>query len=155
MIRLHEVVTVILLAIFGLSCECLVLQLDTDNRVLTYSRIELLLLRASLLSNTKQVVALPSELRKRKRGRCGGVRSRIRKSPFKPPLPSIILSNVRSLRNKMDLLHAWCQLERAFRDTCIIALSETWLGESVSDVDVSLDNFTIIRSNSTRQSGKM
>lgn len=47
-----------------------------------------------------------------------------------------------------------CQLERAFRDTCIIALTETWLDESISDTEVSLDNFTVIRSDRTGQSGK-
>ncbi|CAL8361170.1 unnamed protein product [Arctogadus glacialis] len=45
----------------------------------------------------------------------------------------------------MDLLHARCRMERAFRDICIIALTETWLDDSVSDDEVSLDNFTIIR----------
>lgn len=57
--------------------------------------------------------------------------------------------------NKMDLLHARCRMERAFRGICIIALSETLLDQSVTDVAVSLGNFTIIRSNSTKQSGKM
>lgn len=55
----------------------------------------------------------------------------------------------------MDLLHARCRLERAFRDICIIALSETWLDESVSDAEVSLDNFMIIRSDRSKASGKM
>ena len=64
------------------------------------------------------------------------------------------MSNVRSLRNKMDLLHARCWFERAFNDICIIALSETWLEESVPDSEVRLDNFTIIRSDRTRHSGK-
>jgi hypothetical protein len=45
-------------------------------------------------------------------------------------------------------------MERAFRDICIIALTETWLDDSVSDDEVSLDNFTIIRSDRTRNSGK-
>ncbi|GAA6215221.1 A disintegrin and metalloproteinase with thrombospondin motifs 17 isoform X1 [Lates japonicus] len=54
----------------------------------------------------------------------------------------------------MDLLHARCRLERAFRDICIIALTETWLDESVLDEEVGLDNFTIIRSDRTTNSGK-
>lgn len=82
----------------------LVYLMSTGNRLLTYSRNELLLHRTSLPCNVKPDVVLPPELRPRKRGRREGIRSRIRKRPFKPPLPSIILANVHSLRNKMDLL---------------------------------------------------
>ncbi|KAK0135719.1 hypothetical protein N1851_028396 [Merluccius polli] len=149
----YKVITVFL-AILWLICDSFALQPDTGNRLLTYGRDELLLHRASLWSNLKPAVVLPSELKPRKRGKRGGIRSRVRRRPFRPPLPTIIMSNVRSLRNKMDLLHARCRFERAFRDICIIALSETWLEESVSDSEVSLDNFTIIRSDRTRHSGK-
>ena len=38
--------------------------------------------------------------RKHKRGKKGGVRRRLKKARTRPPLPSIILSNVRSLRPK-------------------------------------------------------
>lgn len=45
--------------------------------------------------------------RKRKRGRRGGVRQRLRRRGFRRlPLPSIILGNVQSLRNKIDELQA-------------------------------------------------
>ena len=125
-----------------------------DGGLLTYSREELLPLRDSPPSNIKPTAALPPELRPRKRGKQGGIQSRIRRRPFKPPLPSIILANIRSLRNKMDMLHARCRLERAFRDICIIALTETWLDGSISDNEVTLDGFTIIRSDRTVQSGK-
>ena len=40
----------------------------------------------------------------RKRGRRGGVRERLRRRNNRPPLPSIILSNVRSLTPKLDEL---------------------------------------------------
>lgn len=55
----------------------------------------------------------------------------------------------------MDLPHARCQLQRAFRNNFIIALSKIWLEESVPDVEVSLDNFLIIRSNRMGQLRKM
>ncbi len=154
MIYRYKAIIIALILTAWLICRNHAHPIDTGNRLLTYSRDVLLLHRSSLLCNIKPDVVLPPELRPRKRGRRGGIRSRIRKRPFKPPLPSIILSNVRSLRNKMDLLHARCRLERAFRDICIIALSETWLDQSVSDVEVSLDNFTIIRADRTEQSGK-
>lgn len=44
-------------------------------------------------------------------------------------------------------------MELAFMDICIFAL--TWLDEMVSDVEVSLNNFMIIRSDRKRQSGMM
>ncbi|XP_061896893.1 uncharacterized protein LOC133645982 [Entelurus aequoreus] len=143
-----------IIAALSLICDSLALQPDTNDRLLTYSRDELLLHRASLWNNTKPAVVLPSELRPKKRGRRGGIQSRVRRRPFKRPLPTIIMSNVRSLRNKMDLLHARCRFERALRDICIIALSGTWLEESVIDSEVSLDNFTIVRSDRTKHSGK-
>lgn len=87
-------------------------------------------------------------------GSRGGVRDRLRRRPFRPPLPSIILANVRYLRNKMDQLHAKCQGERLFRDVCIIALTESWLDESISDSEINLDNFLTVRADRTRQSGK-
>lgn len=84
----------------------------------------------------------------------GGVRTRLRKRPFKPPLPSVIMANVRSLRNKVDTLHAKCLVDRAYKEACIIALTETWLDEAVPDAEVSLDNFTILRADRTKDSGK-
>ena len=121
---------------------------------LTYSQVELLQLSSSALCNARPAVNLPPEIRPRKRGRRGGVRTRLRKRPFRPSLPSILLANVRSLRNKMDLLHAKCRVERAFRNVCIIALTETWLDGDVLDTEVSLDNFSILRADRTSRSGK-
>lgn len=54
----------------------------------------------------------------------------------------------------MDQLHAKCQGERLFRDACIIALTESWLHESISDSEINLDNFLTVRADRTRQSGK-
>ena len=147
-------VIVVFLAILRLICDNIALQPDAGNGLLTYSRDELLLHRASLWSNIKPAVDLPSELKPRKRGKRGGIRSRVRRRPFRPPLPTVIMANVRSLRNTMDLLHARSRYQKTFKDVCIIALSETWLDESVPDSEVSLDNFTIIRADRTRDSGK-
>ena len=40
--------------------------------------------------------------RLQKRGKRGGTWARLKANPFKPPLPTIFLSNARSARNKMD-----------------------------------------------------
>ncbi|KAJ8363033.1 hypothetical protein SKAU_G00118640 [Synaphobranchus kaupii] len=44
--------------------------------------------------------------------------------------------------------------ERAYREACIIALTESWLDETVPDPEVHLDNFTIFRADRTKASGK-
>ena len=109
---------------------------------LTYSRDDLLQLRSSILCKVGPGDTIPPELRPRKRGRRGGVRTRLRKRRFRPHLPSIILANVCSLKPKMDVLHARCRLKRAFKEACIIALTETWLDETTADSEVNLDDRT-------------
>ncbi|KAJ4923022.1 hypothetical protein JOQ06_015372 [Pogonophryne albipinna] len=49
---------------------------------------------------------VPDELLKRpqKRGRRGGIKHRLRRRCNTPPLPSIVFSNVRSLRNQVEEL---------------------------------------------------
>lgn len=90
----------------------------------------------------------------KKEGEMGDVTTRLRKRCFRPHLPSIILANVRSLRYKMDVLYAKCQVERAYKEACVIALTETCLDESVLDSSASLDGFTVIQADRTGQSDK-
>ncbi len=125
-----------------------------DNHGLTYTREALLQLRSSMPCGIKPSSVLPAEKRPRKRGKRGGVRTRLRKRPFKPPLPLIIMSNVRSLWNKIDVLHAKCRVERTYDEASVIALTETWLDEATPDAEVDLDNLTIIRADRTKKSGK-
>ena len=62
-----------------------------------------------------------------KRGARGGIRRRIWARGTKPPLPTIILTNVRSLRNQIDKLLAPAQYLTEYRDSCLLCFSETWL----------------------------
>ncbi len=50
--------------------------------------------------------------RRKHRGRCAGIRNRLRKRAHSPPLPSILLANVQSLENKMDDLRARIRFQR-------------------------------------------
>lgn len=77
---------------------------------LTYSREDLLSLRNAASSTSKLTGVIPAEIhqRRRKHGKRGGVRARLQRCPFRPPLPSVVMSNVQSLRSKMDILHARC-----------------------------------------------
>ena len=65
------------------------------------------------------------KVRKRKRGKKGGVRRRLKKTRSRPPLPSIILSNVRSLRPKapnttFDELQANVAFISEIREACVL-----------------------------------
>ncbi len=68
--------------------------------------------------------------RRKHRGRRAGIRYRLRKRAHSPPLPSILLANVRSLENKMDDLRARISFQRDIRDCNIFGLTETWLTPS-------------------------
>lgn len=131
-------VIILPVALLWLICDSFAFQLDTGNRLLTFTRAELQVHRPSLLSNSGSTVWAPSE-EKRK--------------TWRYPLPSEEASLYTTSSHHH---HVQCPIapQSAFRDICIIDLSETWLDESVSDVKVSLDNFILIRSNRMRQSGK-
>ncbi len=93
--------------------------------------------------------------RKKHRGKCAGIRNRLRKRAHSPPLPSILLANVQSLDNKMDDLRARISFQRDIRDCNIICLTETWLTPSVPDNAVTpSDNFSVLRMDRTAEAGK-
>ncbi len=89
------------------------------------------------------------------RGRRAGIRNRLRKRAHSPPLPSILLANVRSLENKMDDLRARISFQRDIRDCNILCLTETWLTPTVPDTAVTpSDNFSVLRMDRTAEAGK-
>lgn len=70
------------------------------------------------------------------------VRLRLRNQPLaRIPLPSVVLANAQSLRNKTDKLQALVRFQHDFRDACQLAITETWLTDRDSDSDLSLDGF--------------
>jgi len=79
--------------------------------------------------------------KRRKRGRKGGLRHRVRSRKFRPPLPTILLSNVRSIRNKLDELHANVKFLNEYRESCLLCFTETWLNPSINDQILSLPEF--------------
>ena len=77
--------------------------------------------------------------KERKRGRRGGVRLRLKQQQNRRiPLPSIILANAQSLRNKTDELQANSNYLQEYRNACIMAFSETWLSSKDTDTDLSI-----------------
>ncbi|KAK0155076.1 hypothetical protein N1851_002615 [Merluccius polli] len=130
------------------------------GEAITYSRELLLALRPLAVSDN--ILHIPRSLRisslqaaasgilskkhRRKRGRRGGVQRRLRKYGLRdrrrlPALPTILLSNVQSIRNKMDELEAHSRCKRDFRETCLLAFTETWLGDADPNEDLHITGF--------------
>ncbi|KAK7938328.1 hypothetical protein WMY93_001654 [Mugilogobius chulae] len=80
--------------------------------------------------------------KRRKRGKRGGVKLRVRKrSLSRTPLPSVIFGNVQSLRNKLDELSGYVRFQKDFKECCMMAFTETWLTEQDQDADLRMDGF--------------
>ena len=80
-----------------------------------------------------------------KKGSRSGIFARFRRRPYRPPLPVLLLSNVRSLQHKMDELQLMIQTNKDYSDCSAICLTETWLDQSVPDQAVILPGFTLHR----------
>lgn len=83
--------------------------------------------------------------RKQKRGKRAGVRARLKTNPSRPALPSILLSNVCSLVNKLDYIRLQQTARREFRDCCVFVFTETWLSDRVPDAAIQLDGLAAFR----------
>lgn len=123
---------------FTLLCKLLSV-LCEHQESLQYTREFLLFLRSSDAGIVDPPAALPPEIIRlaatppaenqswaprtgvRKRGRCGGVRQRLKRQGHRRiPLPSIILANVQSLRNKVDELQAKVKFLSEYRNACLL-----------------------------------
>ncbi len=91
---------------------------------------------------------------KQKRGRRAGLLARLRKQPHRPPLPSILLVNARSLANKMDELQSQIAYNCLIRECCLLIVSESWLHPLIPNATVELASRTIHRQDRTEASGK-
>ena len=94
--------------------------------------------------NNTQHTARPSRPL-RKRGKRAGVLVRFRRRAYRPPLPSILLSNVQSLRNKFDELLYLLRERKDYRDCSIVCLTETWLDPMTPDTAVQPEGYTLHR----------
>ena len=82
---------------------------------------------------------------KKKRGSRGGVRNRLKRNGYRPPLPSITLSNVRSIQNKLDELSALLRHDCDYRRSSLLCFTETWWSENNADYEI--EGYTTIRFN--------
>ncbi len=93
--------------------------------------------------------------RGRKCGKRGGIRARLRANPTRPALPTLMLSNVRSLENKLDLIQLSRSTQHEARDCCVFVFTETWLNDNIPDSAIQLNGLTCCRSDrDTTLSGK-
>ena len=134
--------------------------------VLRYSREDLLHTRdhfhhAAKPEFSKQTIAMLAEattatdsnhrhsngmpVRQRKRGKRAGALVRFRRRFTRPPLPSILLSNVRSLKNKAEELRALVDTQRDYKECSALCFTETWLYPSVPDSSITPPGFQTFR----------
>ncbi len=83
--------------------------------------------------------------RGQKRGKRGGIRARLRANPTSPAIPSLMLSNVRSLENKLDLIQLSRSTQYETRDCCVFVFTETWLNDNIPDSAIQLHGLTCCR----------
>ncbi len=83
--------------------------------------------------------------RGRKRGKRGGIRARLRANPTRTALPTLVLSNVRSLENKLDLIQLSRSTQHEARDCCVFVFTETWLNDNIPDSAIQLHGLNCYR----------
>ena len=66
-------------------------------------------------------------LKRHRRGKRAGTLVHLRSRGLRTPLPGIFLSNVRSIRNKLDELQLLVSRKRDFSSSCVLCFTETWL----------------------------
>lgn len=92
--------------------------------------------------------------RKQKRGRRSGLLLKLKNRPHKPPLPSLFLTNARSLTYKMDDLELQLAGNCYVKDCCVLVITETWLNPGIPDASVQLAGRSLHRWDRTEDSGK-
>lgn len=90
--------------------------------------------------------------RKQKRGKRGGLWAKLNANPHKPAIPSLFLTNSRSLNNKMDELRL--RITSRCLDYCVMVITETWLDSLTPLSAIELTGHATFRADRTIDSGK-
>ena len=91
----------------------------------------------------------PKQLCRRK-GRQISLLVRLRRCAHHPPLPSILLSNVQSLDNKVDEIRARFAFQRDIRECNILCFTEPWLSRDMLSETIQLPGFSVRRTDSNK-----
>ena len=113
---------------------------------ITYERSQLLQLRdhtdiGNLVIDMPPNLDQDTSLKRRKRGKRGGLRRKVRDRNSRTPLPTLVLSNLRSLRKQLTDLEASVKFMFEFRESCLLCFTETWLNESINNDQLALSGF--------------
>lgn len=127
-----------------------------------YGREFLLSLQHMVTPEPSLLDHVPAELvwgqgnqrRPRRQGRRGGIHHRLRRRHNRPPLPSILLSNARSLRKKFDELRINIRACHEYRESCLLIYTESWLQDDFPDELSQIQGFTTVRMDRNMDSGK-
>lgn len=92
--------------------------------------------------------------RKKRRGCRARALARLKQNTYKPPLPSLFISNVRSLKNKMDELRLSLLSWSPIHKSCVMIITKTWLHPGVPDEVTELVGCLTHHSNRCKDSGK-
>ncbi len=65
-----------------------------------------------------------------------------RGNPTRPAITSLMLSNVRSLENNLDLIQLSQSTQHGTRDCCVFVFTETWLNDNIPDSVIQLHGLT-------------
>ena len=116
-----------------------------DNTRISDTSEELTKYRQSpLCYNTTVKAIIPNEIRKRRRGKRGGIRLKNRLKHNKPFAPVVTFGNCRSLYPKIDELRANCRFLHQYREASCIAFTETWLDSKITDSALEIPDFKLI-----------
>ena len=116
---------------------------------ITYSMSELIRLQTSPLIS-KPNIAISSELKIRKRGRKGDIKTTNKNRLFKPYLLNLIFGNIQSIRNKMDELCGNVGYHHNLRTCSVVCFSETWLTLNDTKEHVKQEEYKLFASDSHR-----
>ncbi len=97
-------------------------------------------------------VALVKRFRTCRRGKRASVLVKLRQRRLRTPLPSIHLTNLRSLPNKTDKLLLLSRTNKDFSNSAALCLTKTWLNDAIPDSVLHLPNFQLIRADRDAES---
>ncbi|XP_078249882.1 uncharacterized protein LOC144589337 [Pogona vitticeps] len=92
--------------------------------------------------------------RKKKRGCRAGVLYRLQKQTKRLPLPSLFLTNARSVANKMDDLRLQVSSSKFVKNCCMLLITETWLNPTIPNTVIDMEGFLLHRLDRDRNVGK-
>ena len=80
------------------------------------------------------------------------MRARLQANPHRLALPSLFLTNARSLANKIDEVRLRVISRRM--DSCVAVVTETWLDGNIPDAAVEIAGRSLLRADRSAASGK-